>query len=176
MDTGLLHASGLIGLAPDEVLRLRDGAGRHIGVVRGVAWVTQDGDPRDYVLGSGESLRLERDGLALVMPLGGEVKLVLEQGLAAASTVAQPEFSPRGGDTAYFERRAHLLRAEAMAEAVAALGAGLKALWHRIGRSWQAGARARRTAAELRLLSDRMLQDIGLRRDQVDCIARLGPC
>lgn len=176
MDTGLLRASGLIGLAPDEVLRLRDGAGRHIGVVRGVAWVTQDGDPRDYVLGSGESLRLERDGLVLVMPLGGEAKLVLEEGLAAASAVAQPEFSPRGGDTAYFKRRAHLLRAEAMAQAVAALGAGLKALWHRIGRSWRARARAQRTAAELRRLSDRMLQDIGLRRDQVDCAARLGPC
>lgn len=176
MDRGLMHTDGLLALRAGEVLRLRNPAGRHIGVVRGSVWVTQEGDPQDYVLGSGESMHLPRGGLALVLPLGGEAKLVLEQGLAAASGVAQLEFSPRGADIAYFERRAHLLRGRALAQAWAALSDRLKAHGRQIARWWREGAQARNAARELRLLSDRTLQDIGLRRDQIDCVTRTAPC
>lgn len=97
---------------------------------------------------------------------------LFEQDRAAAP----PRFSARGGDFADFERHARQLRAEAMAQAVVALPAGLKALWRRIGRSWSAGLLARSTAGELRLLSDRVLKDIGLRRDQIDCFSKRIPC
>jgi len=33
-----------------------------------------------------------------------------------------------------------------------------------------------RTVQELRSLSDHMLKDIGLRRDQIDCVAKRLPC
>lgn len=176
MDSGLMHNERLVELHPGETLRVTHPGGRHIGVARGVAWVTQEGDPRDYILGSGESMHLQRGGLALVLPLGGEARLVLEEGLAAASTVAPLEYSPHGLETAYFKRRAHLLRAEAVAQAFAALAAALKALWRGIGRWLRRVGEAQRAAQELRLLSDRTLQDIGLRRDQIACVARTAPC
>ena len=173
MNTGLMH-EGLIKLSPGEILRLRDAAGRHLGVVHGSAWVTQDGDPRDRVLTSGESFRFDRRGLALVLPLEGGAKVVLGEGLATASGEAPELFSVNRENLAYFERRAHRMRAEAMAQAFASLSRGLKALWGRIARILSAASQTRRTVRELRSLSDHILKDIGLRRDQIDCVARLG--
>lgn len=175
MDSAMMH-KGTIGLNPGEILRLREPAGRHIGVVRGVAWVTQDGDPRDYVLGSGESFRFDRNGVALVMPLGVEAKLVLEEGLAPESLETPDSLSLHREDVAHFERRARRMRAEAVAQAFASLAGGLKALWGRIARMPSAASQARKTVRDLRSLSDHMLRDIGLRRDQIDCIAKRLPC
>jgi uncharacterized protein YjiS (DUF1127 family) len=175
MDNGLLH-EGLIGLKPGEVLRLRDAAGRHLAVLQGKAWVTQDGDARDVVVGSGESMRFDRDGLALVMPLGAETRLILEDGIAPEGREVPEYFSAHGEDVAYFERRAQRLRAEAFARLCAWLVGALKALWGRYARAQSTALRSLRTAHELRALSDRGLKDIGLRRDQIDCVTRQIPC
>lgn len=175
MDHRLLH-EGSIGLKPGDVLRLRNAAGRHLGVLRGIAWVTQDGVARDIVVGSGESLRLDRDGLALVTPLGAEARLVLEDGIAQAGREA-PEYVPAHGEAiAYFERRARRLRAEAFAQAGAWLAGALKSLWGRYARAQSGVLQSLRTAHELRALGDRGLRDIGLRRDQIDCVTRQIPC
>lgn len=175
MDNGLLQ-KGLIGLKPGEVLRLRNGAGRHFSVLEGAAWATQDGDLRDIVVGSGESFRFKHDGLALVMPLGTETRLLLEDGLAPDGDARQGYFSAHGEDMAFFERRAQQLRARALAQLLASIAGRLKALWERIDRARSASARALGTARELRALSDRTLKDIGLRRDQIDCVTRRIPC
>lgn len=175
MDNRLLH-EGSIGLRPGEVLRLRNAAGRHLAVLQGVAWVTQDGDARDSVVGSGESLRLDRDGLALVMPLGAETRLILEDGMAPEGRAAPEYFSAHREDMAWFERRARRLRAEAVARAGAWLVGALKALWERYARAQSGALQSLKTAHELRALSDRGLKDIGLRRDQIDCITRQIPC
>jgi uncharacterized protein YjiS (DUF1127 family) len=175
MDNGLLH-EGSIGLKPGEVLRLRNAAGRHLAVLQGIAWVTQDGDARDSVVGSGESLRFDRDGLALVMPLGAETRLILEGGLAPERHEALEYFSGHGEDMAYFERRAQRLRAEAFARVGAWLAGALKALWGRYARAQSGALQSLKTAHELRALSDRGLTDIGLRRDQIDCVTRQIPC
>ncbi len=81
METDVMR-SGAFALEDGELLRLKGARGRHVGVVHGNVWVTQDGDPQDRVVSSGESFRFDRDGLAIVAPLGGGAKLVLEQGLA----------------------------------------------------------------------------------------------
>jgi hypothetical protein len=129
MDTGVLQSEGLIGLRPGEFLRLGDAAGRHISVVRGIAWVTQDGDRRDRILKDGESLRFDHNGLALVQALEGEAKLMLEEGL-----VPQGGKMPDAEDFDYFVRRGRRLRAQAMGQAWAKLGGGLQAVRVRIAR------------------------------------------
>ena len=175
MDNGLLQ-KGLIGVEPGKVLRVRNGAGRHLTVLQGAAWVTQDGDRRDVIVGSGESFRFTRDGLALVMPLGAETKLVLEDGIAQDNREAPGYFSAHGEDLAYFERRAQKLRAEAFARLFASIASGLKSLWARLERALTATARSAQTARALQALNDRSLKDIGLRRDQIDCLTRQVPC
>jgi len=175
MDNGLLQ-KGLVGLKPGEVLRLRNGAGRHFSVLQGAAWVTQDGDRRDIVVDSGESFRFKHDGLALVMPVGTETRLLLEDGLAADGDAAQSYFSAHGEDMAFFERRAQQLRARAFAQLLASIAGGLKALWRRWDQARSATAQSLRTTQELRALSDRTLNDIGLRRDQIDCVTQRVPC
>lgn len=127
MDTGLMH-EGFIGLPAGEVLRLRVAVGRHIGVVRGVAWVTQDGDPRDIVLGAGESFRFDRKGLGLVMPLGGEAKFVLEEGVTPESEEPPHDLIACEEDFACLDCRARRLRAEAVADVFASLWRALKGL------------------------------------------------
>jgi len=174
MDTGLMH-QGLVGLRRGEVLRLRDAAGRHLGVVGGAVWVTQDGDLQDWVVEAGHSFRFDRDGLALVMPLNSGASLVLENGLAADQPApAAP--SPWRFHTARFEREARRLRAAAVAQILRGLADGLKSLWQRTIGSVSVAMQARRTRAELRALSDHVLRDIGLRREQIDCAARQLPC
>jgi uncharacterized protein YjiS (DUF1127 family) len=191
MDTGLWHAKsvqgGLVTLEVGEVLRLPAAAGRHVGVVQGNVWVTQQGDLRDRVLSTGESLRLERDGLSLLVPLGGLARVVLEDGLVAQraaqvgasgaealSTPTTPD--PWIGYTPEFERAVRQLRARAIAELMDTFGKWLKAAGRRLVKAVAASVVTRRTARELRALSDHTLKDLGLRRDQIDCVARRAPC
>jgi len=70
-----------IQLHPRQPLRLRVGAGRHLTSVRGTAWVTLDGDPRDVVLEPGDSFAFDRPGRAMVQALGGDAQLVGEEGI-----------------------------------------------------------------------------------------------
>ena len=56
-------------LARHVSLSLRDRAGDRIECVGGVLWITQDGDPRDVVLGAGQSFRLDRPGRAVLFAL-----------------------------------------------------------------------------------------------------------
>jgi uncharacterized protein YjiS (DUF1127 family) len=136
-----LEGIGVIGLTPGAPLRLQDAAGRHLSVVDGTVWVTQQGDPRDPVLAAGETFRFDRNGLALVTPLSGPAQVVLE---------GKADASPARG----FARAASARLACALARAL----------------------RTRRTVRELQSLSDYMLRDVGLRRDQIECVARRLAC
>lgn len=187
MDTGLWHAEsmqgGLAALARGEVLRLQDAAGRHVGVARGTVWVTQERDPKDRILAAGMSFRVTRDGLTLVVPLGGGATVVLEEGLAAQKSVAGAEHPVMAATrdawrvhTPEFEHAARRLRAQTIAGLAAQLGRGLWAAWRGFAGALEATLEARRTVRELGALSDHLLKDLGLRRDQIDCVARRVPC
>lgn len=141
-----LDGIGVLRLERRQPLRLRDAGGRRLSVVSGTVWITQQADPSDPVLEVGETFRFDRDGLALVTPLGGPAQVVLEADRSEASRVLA---------RVALERFASLARAPLRA---------LRAL------------RSRRTARELHALSDYLLRDIGIRRDQIDCVAKQLAC
>ena len=71
-----LNQDGLC-LKTKQVVKMRGGRGHTIVCERGSVWVTQYGDPRDVVLHAGESLTLERKGLALVQAFEpGAIRIV----------------------------------------------------------------------------------------------------
>jgi DUF2917 family protein len=51
------------------VHRIDDAPGTAVSCVSGVVWVTQERDSRDLVLGAGQSVVLDRPGLAVVYAL-----------------------------------------------------------------------------------------------------------
>ena len=55
-------------LTAREVLSIRDGLGRTVTCCAGMLWITQEGDPRDIVLGTGQRFVINRQGLALISP------------------------------------------------------------------------------------------------------------
>src|SRR5262249_43310622 len=57
---------GRLQLKRSKYIEVIDGRGSSVQCVFGSLWVTQDGDPRDIVLGAGENFTLDRDGLAIV--------------------------------------------------------------------------------------------------------------
>jgi hypothetical protein len=53
-------------LAQGNILRVDDGAGMLVAVSEGEVWITEEGNPRDIVLGPGESFSLKRPGVCLL--------------------------------------------------------------------------------------------------------------
>ena len=58
-----------ISLTARSVHRIDDAPGTAVSCVSGVVWVTQERDSRDLVLGAGQSVVLDRPGLAVVYAL-----------------------------------------------------------------------------------------------------------
>ncbi|MDB5822350.1 MAG: hypothetical protein JWR21_1054 [Herminiimonas sp.] len=63
-------AQSLFELASDQQTRLHDARGWTVRAVCGTVWITQDHDRRDIVLEPGDAFEIDRDGVALVTPLG----------------------------------------------------------------------------------------------------------
>lgn len=61
-----------------SLVRLRDGKGLLVCVLQGELWVTQEGDPRDYLVRAGERLRLERRGAVVASALSA-VRVTMTQ-------------------------------------------------------------------------------------------------
>lgn len=64
MDGYVVH--GGMGMARGSFARIEDGRGILVYVWEGELWITQEGDPRDYVVRGGEWFRVERNGTALL--------------------------------------------------------------------------------------------------------------
>ncbi len=75
-------------LGKDSLLRIRRGRGHTVMVLEGLAWVTQDGDPRDIFLAPGESFTLDCPEMTLVQALEDTRLLVLAPLRAAQVVVA----------------------------------------------------------------------------------------
>ena len=88
-----------ISLAARSVHRIENAPGTRVTCVRGVAWVTQERDGRDLILGAGETLVLDRPGLAVVFALKDTVITV---GADAPLPAAAPPRSSAGA------RRGHV--------------------------------------------------------------------
>jgi Protein of unknown function (DUF2917) len=82
----LSHLAASIEVPYGQPLRVRNGYGRRIAVLEGNVWVTQDGDPRDVVLGTGEDFLFDRTSAALVSALGGDARIAGEDGLEIGLT------------------------------------------------------------------------------------------
>lgn len=82
----LPHASRLH-LKNHELARLTDARDARLEVVRGVAWITLDGDPRDIVLEAGQSYVVDSASPLIVFALEGPAAVDLRpQPGAARST------------------------------------------------------------------------------------------
>jgi hypothetical protein len=69
-----------------EILPIENGAGLEVECLRGTLWITQDGDPEDRIVDSGESYVLDRPGLSLVNALLGPALVIVHR-----STVVRPK-------------------------------------------------------------------------------------
>jgi hypothetical protein len=58
--------AGGVPLERGEVLGIRNARGALVFVESGTVWITQEHDPRDLVVATGDWVRLDRDGTALV--------------------------------------------------------------------------------------------------------------
>ena len=78
----LSQIAGSIPLHSGQPLRVENGYGRRISVLEGHVWVTQDGDPRDIVLSVGDDFIFDRRATAILSALGGEARIVRQDGIA----------------------------------------------------------------------------------------------
>lgn len=72
-------------LARRGVHRIEDGRGLQVTCFKGHVWITQQRDPRDIVLGAGQSFVLDRRGSAIVFALKDAVIHVGAAGQIAAA-------------------------------------------------------------------------------------------
>lgn len=56
-------------LKPRALHRIVDGEGLTLLCLKGAVWVTQESDPRDIILASGDTFTLDRKGLAVLYAL-----------------------------------------------------------------------------------------------------------
>lgn len=100
-----------IQLLPGDHLRLRSAAGARLTSIDGIAWITVDRDPGDFVISAGDSFGVPSDRPVLVGPLFGTATVEL-QGTprTVADTVRRTIQPVRPGSSARIEREHNSLR------------------------------------------------------------------
>lgn len=76
MDVDLAQASVVV--RRHQSLQVRCTPGTQILVLWGCVWITQEGDPRDYVVSSGETMTVHNTGLTLTTALDDSTVSILE--------------------------------------------------------------------------------------------------
>jgi hypothetical protein len=67
-----------LALATGEVLALDDVSGYRIQAASGVVWVTEEGEPRDHIVGPGDAFIVARPGRTLVQALEASMVSIRE--------------------------------------------------------------------------------------------------
>ncbi|HEY5308069.1 MAG TPA: DUF2917 domain-containing protein [Casimicrobiaceae bacterium] len=68
-----------IDLDTRETITLNDARGTTLRVAQGTLWITQEGDPRDVVLRTGDTWVVERDGMTVLEAQGAARFCILGQ-------------------------------------------------------------------------------------------------
>jgi hypothetical protein len=68
---------GAVKLAPHQTLRLVDGAGSTVCAIEGAVWITEENEPKDIVLESGNCYRLQHRGVTIINALGAAAAVSL---------------------------------------------------------------------------------------------------
>ncbi|RJG06983.1 DUF2917 domain-containing protein [Noviherbaspirillum cavernae] len=90
-------------LQGEQHLAMHDALGWSVRALSGTVWITQDRDPRDVVLQAGESFTLDRNGAALLTPIGRtEFRLqhACADRAACGSASGRRPWQPRSGPQA----------------------------------------------------------------------------
>ena len=61
-----MQSGTIIDLAPREAITLNDVQGRTLRVTRGTVWLTQENDPADVILRTGDNWVVEREGATVL--------------------------------------------------------------------------------------------------------------
>ena len=61
-----------INIARGCLIRIEDARDMQVRVDKGALWITQERDTRDVMLETGDTFRLDRDGVALISACGRE--------------------------------------------------------------------------------------------------------
>ena len=72
-----------VALEPGEVLTLDDAAGTRIHARLGQVWITEEGSPKDHVLGPGEAFTVGRGGRTVVQAIKPALLALAESQRAA---------------------------------------------------------------------------------------------
>lgn len=67
-------------IAPRQPLRLTDAKDAAVMVIWGQVWITQEGDSEDHIVRTGETKRLDRNGLTLIQALEDAAVSIMRTG------------------------------------------------------------------------------------------------
>jgi hypothetical protein len=81
-------------LREGHYVRTEDARGWAVRALSGTVWITQDWDSRDIVLSPGESFILDRNGTALLWPLGDTEICIGRDRLCSATEPREHEAAP----------------------------------------------------------------------------------
>lgn len=59
----------VLSLAPGQLVALDDACGTRIQPERGTVWITEEGEPRDFVVGPGQAFLVRRAGRTLMQAI-----------------------------------------------------------------------------------------------------------
>lgn len=74
----LSYGNTLTRIELNRPLAVKSALGRRLSVVKGAAWITQHGDPRDTVLEAGQDFVFDQPGSAWIQALGTPTLIALE--------------------------------------------------------------------------------------------------
>lgn len=93
-----------VALHPSRSLDIRDGKGTVIMARSGKVWITQADDTRDHFLKPGQSFTVDRNGLTLVLAMGGPASITILPAQEHAFNIVTPDLAALDMEVAPWRR------------------------------------------------------------------------